>query len=66
MLSFAFCEDFSLYSSSYRGLSANMASKDISNLPLLKKRKVYKCTYKVKWSKKYPVTKSNAHCRNIL
>ena len=28
-------------------------SKDISSLPILKKRKVYKCTYKVEWSKKY-------------
>ena len=56
-----FCEDFSLYSSSYWSLSANIVSKDISGWPVLKKRKVYKCTYKVEWSKKYPVTKSNGN-----
>ena len=38
-----------------------MASKDISSSPVLKKRKVYKCTYKVEWSVKYPVTKSNGN-----
>ena len=38
-----------------------MASKDISSLPVSRNRKVYKCTYKVEWSKKYPVTKSNGN-----
>ena len=36
-----------------------MASKVIFILPVLKKRKVYKSTCNVEWSKKYPVTKSN-------
>ena len=38
-----------------------MASKDISSLPVSWKGKVYKCTHKVEWSKKYPVTKSNGN-----
>ena len=43
-----------------------MAAKDLSSLPFLKKRKVYKCTYKVEWSKKYPVTKSNLMRFNVF
>ena len=58
---FCFCEGFSLYSSSYRSLSGNMTPKDISSSPVSKKREVYKCTYKIEWSKKYPVTKSNGN-----
>ena len=58
---FRFCEDFGLYSNSCRSLSENMVSKDIFGSPVLKKRKVYKCTYKVEWSKKYPLTRSNGN-----
>ena len=38
-----------------------MVSKDIFSSPVSKKRKVYKSTYKVEWSKKYPVIKSNGN-----
>ena len=38
-----------------------MASKDISSSLISKKRKVYKCSYKVEGSKKYPITKSNGN-----
>ena len=61
MQSFAFVVLVYTVVRSYKSLSANMASKDLSSSLVSKKRKVYKCSYKVEGSKKYPITKSNGN-----